>query len=90
MTEQQEQDDGQNTGVDFEQSLARLEELVTAMEEGNLSLEESLQAFETGVRLTRQCQNALQEAEQKVQVLMDDEQPPEPLEDDAADDEPDS
>lgn len=89
MTEQQEQDDGQNTGVDFEQSLARLEELVTAMEEGNLSLEESLQAFETGVRLTRQCQNALQEAEQKVQVLMDDEQPPEPLEDDAAD-EPDS
>lgn len=57
---------------DFEQALADLEDLVTAMEEGDLSLEESLQAFEKGVKLTRDCQTALKQAEQKVQVLLDD------------------
>ncbi len=55
----------------FEQALAQLEELVTSMEEGDLSLEESLQAFEKGVKLTRECQTALKAAEQKVQVLLD-------------------
>ena len=54
----------------FEESLASLESLVTAMEDGDLSLEESLQAFEKGIRLTRECQSALQKAEQKVQVLI--------------------
>ena len=56
---------------DFEQALSELEDLVTAMEEGDLSLEESLQAFEKGVKLTRECQSALKQAEQKVQVLLD-------------------
>jgi len=55
---------------DFENSLEELEKLVTAMEEGDLSLEESLQAFEKGIKLTRDCQTALQKAEQKVQVLL--------------------
>ena len=54
----------------FEQALENLEELVTAMEEGELSLEESLQAFEKGIKLTRECQTALKKAEQKVQVLI--------------------
>ena len=54
----------------FEQALEDLEELVTAMEEGELSLEESLQAFERGIKLTRECQTALKKAEQKVQVLI--------------------
>ena len=54
----------------FEQALEYLEELVTAMEEGELSLEESLQAFEKGIKLTRECQSALKKAEQKVQVLI--------------------
>ena len=54
----------------FEQALENLEELVTAMEEGELSLEESLQAFEKGIKLTRECQSALKKAEQKVQVLI--------------------
>lgn len=54
----------------FEESLASLETLVSAMEDGDLSLEESLQAFEKGIRLTRECQNALHNAEQKVQVLI--------------------
>ena len=40
------------------------------MEDGELSLEESLQAFEKGIKLTRECQTALKNAEQKVQVLL--------------------
>ena len=60
----------QDPVFNFEESLASLEALVTAMEEGDLSLEESLQAFEKGIRLTRECQSALQKAEQKVQILM--------------------
>ena len=55
---------------DFEQALAALEALVEKMEEGDLSLEESLSAFEQGVKLTQECQRALGEAQQRVQVLM--------------------
>ncbi len=63
----------------FEESLASLENLVSAMEDGDLSLEESLQAFEKGIRLTRECQSALQNAEQKVQVLIAENGEPEHL-----------
>lgn len=56
--------------IDFEASLKELEELVERMEQGDLSLEQSLKDFERGVALTRSCQQALQEAEQKVQILM--------------------
>lgn len=55
---------------DFEQALENLEELVSSMEDGELTLEESLQAFEKGVKLTRECQSALKNAEQKVQLLL--------------------
>ena len=55
---------------DFETALAELEALVEKMEQGDLSLDESLQQFERGVQLTRSCQQALQDAEQKVQVLL--------------------
>ena len=58
-------------GFAFERSLAELEALVQKMESGDLSLEQSLQAFEQGVKLTRNCQQALTEAEQKVQLLLD-------------------
>ncbi len=64
---------------DFEGALEKLEELVSAMEEGELTLEESLKAFEQGVRLTRECQSALEKAEQKVQKLLDDAGNTEPL-----------
>lgn len=53
----------------FEASMQRLETLVSQMEEGKLSIEESLQAFEEGIRLTRQCQQTLEQAEQKVKLL---------------------
>ena len=55
----------------FEDSLAELEQLVEQMEQGEISLEESLSSFERGVKLTRTCQKALQEAEQKVQILLE-------------------
>ena len=55
---------------DFETALAELEALVEKMEQGDLSLDDSLQQFERGVQLTRSCQQALKEAEQKVQVLL--------------------
>ena len=54
----------------LEQSLDTLETLVERMESGELSLEESLKAFEEGVRLTRECQQALRAAEQKVRILL--------------------
>lgn len=57
--------------INFEQSLQELESLVEKMEAGNLSLEESLKYFERGVALTRNCQKALAEAEQKVRILLE-------------------
>ncbi|WP_462379814.1 exodeoxyribonuclease VII small subunit [Pseudomonas sp. Marseille-QA0892] len=57
--------------LDFEQSLADLQALVERLEGGELSLEDSLTAFEQGIRLTRDCQAALTQAEQKVQILME-------------------
>jgi exodeoxyribonuclease VII small subunit len=56
---------------DFEQALSQLEQLVERMESGDLSLEDSLEAFEQGVKLTRECQTRLSEAEQKVRGLIE-------------------
>ena len=53
----------------FESAMRQLETLVSKMESGDLSLEESLKAFEKGVNLTRFCQDQLQKAELKVQEL---------------------
>ena len=55
----------------FEQAMASLKQLVDEMEKGELSLDESLKKFEQGVALTKQCQQALAEAEQKVNILME-------------------
>jgi farnesyl diphosphate synthase len=57
--------------LDFETALAELETLVSRMEQGNVSLEESLQLYERGVKLSRICQDALRHAEQKVQILQE-------------------
>ena len=53
----------------FEDALAELNQLVTKMESGDVSLEDALKHFERGIQLTRQCQQALQEAEQKISIL---------------------
>jgi len=55
---------------DFETALRELEALVEKMEQGDLSLEDSLKHFERGVILSRTCQQALKSAEQKVEILM--------------------
>ena len=55
----------------FEASLEKLESLVEQMESGDLSLDESLKLFEQGIKLTRECQQALSTAEQKVNQLME-------------------
>ena len=55
---------------DFEASLEELEALVERLEQGDLPLEDALRTFERGVQLTRQCQNALAEAQQKVEILL--------------------
>jgi len=60
--------DGKASG--FERALAELEGLVERLEHGDLPLDEALKAFERGVALTRQCQAALQEAQQKVEILL--------------------
>ena len=62
---------GKKKTIDFETSLEQLEELVEQMESGELSLEDSLKAFEKGIKLTRECQEQLNNAEQKVTTLME-------------------
>jgi exodeoxyribonuclease VII small subunit len=57
------------TPADFEQALKELEAIVERMEQGDVPLEESLRQFERGITLTRTCQEALKAAEQRVQIL---------------------
>ena len=54
----------------LEKSLADLEELVEELETGDLPLEKAMKKFEEGIKLTRGCQTALKEAEQKVEILL--------------------
>lgn len=55
---------------DFERALAELEATVDKLEHGELSLEDALKHFERGVALARECQAALKQAEQKVEILL--------------------
>lgn len=59
------------TEPSFEDALGQLEKLVDTMEQGDMSLDDSLKAFEEGIKLTRQCQKSLDEAEQKVKILLE-------------------
>ena len=54
----------------FETSLKELEEIVSRLEAGDLPLEQSLDLFEQGIRLSRDCQKRLDEAERKVEILL--------------------
>jgi exodeoxyribonuclease VII small subunit len=56
--------------LDFERSLARLEEVVRKLESPQLSLDEAMKLFEEGVTLSRECQKQLEEAEGKVEILL--------------------
>ena len=57
----------------FENSLKELEKIVGRLEEGDASLEDSLKLFEDGVKLSRECQERLNQAERRIEVLMKDE-----------------
>ena len=61
------------TDLKFEDCLARLEQIVSALEAGNLPLEESLKVFEEGVSLARRCAKYLDEAEKRIELLTRDE-----------------
>jgi exodeoxyribonuclease VII small subunit len=54
----------------FEEALGRLEDIVRKMEAGDMSLEESLKAFEEGIKLARVCSRKLDEAERRVEILL--------------------
>lgn len=59
-------------GVKFEQAMARLEAIVGELEKGDLPLDESLKIFEEGIRLSKNCLKVLEEAERKVEILVQD------------------
>lgn len=61
------------TDLNFEECLGRLEQIVAALEAGNLPLEESLKAFEEGITLARHCARYLDEAERRIEILAKDE-----------------
>jgi exodeoxyribonuclease VII small subunit len=56
--------------VNLEKALADLESLVDELESGDLPLEKAMKKFEEGIKLTRSCQAALKDAEQKVEILL--------------------
>ncbi|WWO97913.1 MAG: exodeoxyribonuclease VII small subunit [Candidatus Dasytiphilus stammeri] len=60
----------ENKPISFESSLKHLEEIVHSLEKGDLPLEEALNAFEKGVQLAKLSQKKLQQAEQRMQILM--------------------
>jgi len=62
------------TDLTFEDSLARLEQIVSQLEAGNLPLEESLKVFEEGIALARHCARYLEEAEKRIEILTKDDQ----------------
>lgn len=58
------------TESSFEKDLEQLEQIVMALEEGGLPLEDSLKRFEEGIKLSRRCEKALSEAEKKIEILL--------------------
>jgi len=74
------------TAFNLEKSLASLEAIVEELESGDLPLDKAMKKFEDGIKLTRNCQGALKEAEQKVEILLKSAGGEEALEDFGADD----
>ncbi|OMQ25393.1 exodeoxyribonuclease VII small subunit [Serratia oryzae] len=72
MPKKPAQSDSTEQSISFENSLSELEGIVTRLESGELPLEDALNEFERGVQLARQGQQKLQQAEQRVQILLND------------------
>ena len=64
-------DKSKEKSLDFEKSLAKLENIIEALEDGDLPLNESIKTFEEGVKLTKHCQELLTKAELKIQKLLE-------------------
>ena len=64
--------------IHFEKSIAELQDIVTQLEKGELSLDSSLKQFEKGITIARKCQDILNQAEQKVEILSATKAPIEP------------
>ena len=64
-------DKSKENNLDFEKSLAKLENIIDALEDGDLPLNESIKTFEEGVKLTKHCQELLTKAELKIQKLLE-------------------
>jgi exodeoxyribonuclease VII small subunit len=69
--------------AELEESIRTLEKLVEELESGELPLEKALSEFERGVRLTRRCQAALAHAQQRIEILLKDDEEPVPFEESA-------
>src|SRR5919199_1723491 len=69
-----EMTNGAEQGRTFEASLEALEQIVRQLEDGDLSLEKSLELFEQGIRLSRECQERLTQAERRIEILLRDNQ----------------
>ncbi len=65
---------GQEQARTFEASLEALEQIVRQLEDGDLPLEKSLELFEQGIRLSRECQERLSQAERRIEILLRDNQ----------------
>jgi exodeoxyribonuclease VII small subunit len=65
---------GQEQGRTFEASLEALEQIVRQLEDGDLPLDKSLELFEQGIRLSRECQDRLSQAERRIEILLRDNQ----------------
>jgi exodeoxyribonuclease VII small subunit len=70
MTQPAKNNPEKETKVDFERSLNRLEQVVKRLESPDLSLDDAMKLFEEGVKLSRECQKQLEEAEARVEILM--------------------
>jgi exodeoxyribonuclease VII small subunit len=64
----------------LEETLEDLEQLVARLEEGEMPLNQAVKEFERGIKLTRQCQSVLKDAEQKIEILLANADEPEPFE----------
>jgi len=67
-------ENGEAQGRTFEASLEALEQIVQQLEDGDLALEKSLELFEQGIRLSRECQERLSQAERRIEILLRDNQ----------------
>ena len=57
--------------MNFEESMKKLEKIVTELENGNLNLDESVKKFEEGMKMAKQCNNILEEKEKKITILLE-------------------